>query len=183
MSGDEGRREIPDVSSLRDAIDLPAAERVAHEAFARAKEAARARGARPGQVPRRPLAPELSGARKGGRDPQLLGDALGTLLRQRGWVEEVKVGGVIGRWREVVGDEIADHCTPLTFEEGVLVIQADSTAWATQLTLLTPQILGRLTQDLGEGVVTSVAVDGPAGRSFRRGPRTVRGRGPRDTYG
>lgn len=172
-----------DVAAVRADLDLPPAERVAHEAFARAKDAARARGARPGQVPRRPLAPELSGARKGGRDPQLLGDALGNLLRQRGWVEEVKVGGVIGRWREVVGDEIADHCTPVTFEDGVLVIKADSTAWATQLGLLTPQILARLAHELGDGVVTTVSVEGPAGRSFRRGPRTVRGRGPRDTYG
>jgi len=28
------------------------------------------------------------------------------------------VGGVVGRWRELVGEEIADHCVPETFEAG-----------------------------------------------------------------
>lgn len=89
----------------------------------------------------------------------------------------------MGRWPEVVGPQIAEHCTPLTFEEGALVVQADSTAWATQLRLLLPQLERRLAEEVGEGVVTSIQVLGPGGPSWRKGKRSVRGRGPRDTYG
>jgi predicted nucleic acid-binding Zn ribbon protein len=108
---------------------------------------------------------------------------VGRLLREKGWTEEVSVGGVMGRWREVVGPEIADHCTPETFEDKVLVVRADSTAWATQLRLLVPTLRRRMAEEIGEGVVEEVTVLGPAGPGFRRGPRSVRGPGPRDTWG
>lgn len=106
-----------------------------------------------------------------------------SLRGQLGWNQPLSIGGVIGRWREVVGDQIADHCVPETFDEGALVVRADSTAWATQIRLLLPQLERRLVEEVGEGVVTSIQVLGPGGPSWRRGPRSVRGRGPRDTYG
>jgi len=166
-------------------VDLTPPAQVAREALNRARAAARAKGIRPGQPARRILAdpPPSSGARPGGRDPQTFGAVVQRLLHERGWVQDVSVGGVIGRWREVVGDQVADHCVPETFEDKVLVVRADSTAWATQVKLLTPRLLERLAQEVGEGVVETVTVLGPAGPSFRRGPKTVRGRGPRDTYG
>ncbi|MFJ4108334.1 DUF721 domain-containing protein [Oerskovia enterophila] len=166
-------------------VDLTPPAQVAREALNRARAAARAKGIRPGQPSRRILAdpPPSSGARPGGRDPQTFGAVVQRLLHERGWVQDVSVGGVIGRWREVVGDQVADHCMPETFEDKVLVVRADSTAWATQVKLLTPRLLERLAQEVGEGVVETVTVLGPAGPSFRRGPKTVRGRGPRDTYG
>lgn len=105
------------------------------------------------------------------------------LLQTRGWVEEVSVGGVIGRWREIVGDQVADHCVPETFEDKVLTVRTDSSAWATQVRLLVPRLLELLGSEVGQGVVTEVRVLGPAGRSFRRGPKSVKGRGPRDTWG
>src|SRR5690606_23184085 len=105
------------------------------------------------------------------RDPRLVSDVVARLLRDKGWHEEVSVGGVIGRWREVVGDQVADHCTPETFEDKVLVVRADSTAWATQVRLLVPTLMRRLDEEVGEGVVERVSVLGPAGPSFRRGRR------------
>ena len=62
-------------------------------------------------------------------------------------------------------------------------IDLSSTAWATQVRLLTPQLLERLAREVGEGVVETVTVLGPAGPSFRRGKKSVRGPGPRDTWG
>jgi predicted nucleic acid-binding Zn ribbon protein len=168
-----------------DKADIPPAE-VARAALNRAKAAARARGLRPGSPAKRsPLAePRVTGSGPSARDPQLLSDVVGRLLQAKGWREEVSVGGVIGRWREVVGDDIADHCTPETFEDKVLVVRASSTAWATQVRLLTPMLLRRLAEEIGDGVVDDVKVLGPAGPGFGRGPRSVRGgRGPRDTWG
>ncbi|WP_435737779.1 DciA family protein [Cellulosimicrobium sp. PMB13] len=166
-------------------VDLTPPAEVARQALNRAKAAARAKGLRPGQEPRRRILADspTSGARPSGRDPQLLSDVLAHLLRERDWVADVSVGGVIGRWRQVVGDQVADHCEPETFEDKVLVVRADSTAWATQVRLLVPRLLERLAQEVGEGVVESVTVLGPAGPSFRRGKRAVRGPGPRDTWG
>ncbi len=186
--GEDGEDEEPGRAQglpVGEVVDLTPPAQVAREALNRARAAARAKGIRPGQPSRRVLAdpPPSTGARPGGRDPQTFGAVVQRLLHERGWVQDVSVGGVVGRWREVVGDQVADHCEPETFEDKVLVVRADSTAWATQVRLLTPRLLERLAQEVGEGVVESVTVLGPTGPSFRRGPKSVRGRGPRDTYG
>lgn len=172
----------PDPRSLHERAGLSAPDQVARDALARARSAARARGLRPG-VPRKPLAEDGTDRAGRGRDPQLVGDVVAHLLRTRGWVQDVSVGGVVGRWREIVGDQVADHCAPETFEDKVLVVRADSSAWATQVRLLAPRLLDAVAREVGDGVVTEVRVLGPAGRSFRRGPRSVPGRGARDTWG
>lgn len=125
-----------------------------------------------------------SGARPDGRDPQPVAGSLGRLVTERGWDRPVAVGGVLGRWRQVVGDELDQHCRPERFEDGVLTVRADSSAWATQVRLLGPTVLRRLAEDLGEGVVDRLVVRGPSAPTWRAGPRVVSdGRGPRDTYG
>ena len=68
-----------------------------------------------------------------------------------------------------------------SFADGVLMIRAESTAWATQLRLLAPTLVGRLNAGRGRHG-HRVAVRGPARRAGRAA-RSVRGRGPRDTYG
>ncbi|HUX69774.1 MAG TPA: DciA family protein [Cellulomonadaceae bacterium] len=183
---DEGAAaHLDDGVPVGELIELTPPAEVARAALNRARAAAAARGIRPGQEPRRrtPLDPPRGSPGRDGRDPRLVGDSLASLLRDRGWVQDVSVGGVIGRWREVVGDEIADHCTPESFENGVLLVRTDSTAWAANLRVLTSQLLRRLADDVGEGVVREVSVVGPAGPGFSHGRRAVRGRGPRDTYG
>jgi predicted nucleic acid-binding Zn ribbon protein len=93
------------------------------------------------------------------------------LLHARGWQERAAVGGVFGKWPEIVGPQLAAHTTPGSFEEGELVVDADSPAWATQVRLLTPQLLRRLAEELGADTVTKVRVRGPSGFRAKRGPQ------------
>ncbi len=113
----------------------------------------------------------------------MLGDVFGNLVADRGWSSPVAVGSVLSRWGELVGADIALHCRPESFENTVVVVRCDSTAWATQLKLLTPVLLGRFEEALGPGIVTRLQIHGPSAPSWRKGPRVVKGRGPRDTYG
>ncbi|WP_370450148.1 DUF721 domain-containing protein [Micrococcus sp. HSID17227] len=118
------------------------------------------------------------------RDPATVSTVFGRLIRDRGWSTPVAVGSVLTRWAELVGPEIALHCRPESFEDSVVRVRTSSTAWATQLRLMSPVLLQRFDEALGPGVVTRIEVAGPQAPSWRRGPRTVRGgRGPRDTYG
>lgn len=126
----------------------------------------------------------VSGAHPDDRDPQLLESTLARLVADHGWELELRVHGVFGRWPELVGEDVAAHCTPESFTEGKLVVRTDSTAWATQLRLLAPTVVRRLNVELGHDTVTVIEVLGPHGPSWKKGPRSVRGgRGPRDTYG
>jgi len=126
----------------------------------------------------------VSGARPDDRDPQTIGNTLGRLVDDHGWDLSLRVHGVFGRWEEIVGADVAAHCTPETFTDGDLVVRTTSTAWATQLKLLAPTVVRRLNEELGHGTVTRIDVRGPHGPTWKKGPRSVRdGRGPRDTYG
>ena len=149
-------------------------------ALAQAKAASRAKGTAPG---RRKAAPLRSGSGADGRDPVLFGAAITRLVTDRGWQETTTAAGVLADWERVVGKEIADHCQPVSLVDGELVLVAESTAWATQLRLLSRTLLARVRESAGEGVAASVVVRGPAQPDWRRGPRRVQGRGPRDTYG
>jgi predicted nucleic acid-binding Zn ribbon protein len=100
-----------------------------------------------------------------------------------GWADPLAVHSVTGRWAEIVGETVAAHTEVISFRDGVVVVGCDSTSWATQMRMLVPALLERLASEIGPGVVTSVEVRGPQAPSWVRGPRRVRGRGPRDTYG
>jgi predicted nucleic acid-binding Zn ribbon protein len=104
-------------------------------------------------------------------------------VAERGWEETTTAAGVLANWDTLVGPEIADHCRPQSLTDGALVLVAESSAWATQLRLLTRTLAKRLAEQVGEGVVTSIVVRGPVQADWRKGPRRVQGRGPRDTYG
>ena len=133
---------------------------------------------------RRPTGSRVSGAHPDDRDPQLLDSTLGRLVADHGWDLDLRVHGVFGRWSELVGADVGQHCTPESYDEGRLVVRADSTAWATQLRLLAPALVRRLNEDLGHGTVTLIEVLGPHLPTWKKGRRSVRdGRGPRDTYG
>lgn len=156
------------------------------DALSRARAAARTRGLRPGIKPKRRFkdVPDGLGGRKSGRDPMLLGDELDAFVSERGWKVDVAVGAVIGRWSTIVGDEVAQHCHPVEFVDSVLTVRADSTAWATNLRLMSSTLMASLAREVGEGTVTQIKVVGPSAPSWSKGMRRVQdGRGPRDTYG
>jgi predicted nucleic acid-binding Zn ribbon protein len=64
-----------------------------------------------------------------------------------------------------------------------MVLRADSTAWATQMKLLLPNLEKRLEEQIGIGRLSEIKILGPAAPSWKHGLRSVPGRGPRDTYG
>lgn len=126
----------------------------------------------------------VSGARPDDRDPQMIESVVSRMVNDHGWDTSLRVHGVMARWPDIVGEEIADHTTPESYADGKLSVRTDSTAWATQLKLLAPTLVKRLNEELGHGTVLLIEVLGPHLPSWKKGPRGLRdGRGPRDTYG
>lgn len=116
-------------------------------------------------------------------DPQTLSAAIDDLVGEQGWQTHSAVTIMFGDWPAVVGEQVAEHVTPESFDDGVLVVRADSTAWATQVRLLLPDLHRAIDDIVGTGTVRSIRVLGPQAPSWVAGPRRVKGRGPRDTYG
>jgi predicted nucleic acid-binding Zn ribbon protein len=125
---------------------------------------------------------EWSGPGADDRDPQLLERSLSDLVSDLGWSDAATTGRLQSRWPEIVGSDVAAHSTVLRVSDGDLVLKADSTAWATQLTLLSDRLLDSIQRVVGESV-RSIRIEGPGAPRWRRGPLRVPGRGPRDTYG
>ncbi|MGZ8177704.1 DUF721 family protein [Williamsia sp. SKLECPSW1] len=161
---------------------------LARKALEDAREAAKAAGKAVGHgrssapSPRRGRR-RWSGARPDGRDPQPFGSAAGALARSRGWQPKLGEGQVFAAWDRIVGDDIAAHAQPTDLRDRVLSVTAESTAWATQLRLVQRDILAKIAAAVGRDVVVSLRITGPRAPSWRKGTRTVPGRGPRDTYG
>lgn len=124
-----------------------------------------------------------SGAGPDPRDPQPLAAVLAKLVKARGWQRPAAEARLFGMWEAVVGADLASHSRPVMLEDGVLTIEAESTAWATQLRLLTSKLLVRIAGEVGNNVVKKLNIHGPVAPSWAKGPKRVRGRGPRDTYG
>lgn len=140
----------------------------------------------PSKVPRRrarPVEQQRSGAHPDERDPQLLGTVLDQVVRERGWRRRIGLSNVLRRWPDLVGEANAEHSKPVTYDNGVLIVDCDSTAWATAMKYAASQLVARLNEALGERTVLRVEFRGPRAPSWKKGPRAVRGRGPRDTYG
>ena len=88
----------------------------------------------------------------------------------------------MARWSDIVGDEVAEHCSIETIDDHRLIVQCDSTAWFKQLQLLLPRLERTIAEAVGEGVVQQVILRPPASPSWKKGRLSVPGRGPRDTY-
>jgi predicted nucleic acid-binding Zn ribbon protein len=117
------------------------------------------------------------------RDPAPVGEAIDRLVVDQGWQDRSAVARLIADWPQIVGADIADHVEAVSFADGELTVQASSTAWATQVRLLLPNLHRAVDDQVGAGVVRRITVLGPQGPSWVAGPRRVKGRGPRDTYG
>ena len=161
--------------------------RAATRAFQRARSsgvssAGTFSGTSPGRASKGRSKPSGTRAEKSS-DPTLMSTALAEFLSHQGWEDDAARAGLFEHWREIVGEDVAEHVHVESWSDGQLVLRADSTAWATQVRLLTASLLERVRAALGPDVVESVQVKGPQAPSWRAGPRVVKGRGPRDTYG
>ncbi|MCL2091261.1 MAG: DciA family protein [Micrococcales bacterium] len=157
-------------------------EQVARTALARARRAARDRGLRPGMNGTR-AEPRPGTSGPDARDPQLVGATARALAADLGWDADLRAGTLAARWPQVVGPQVADHCEMVSLDAGLLTVRASSTAWKTELSLMTSALVARCDEALGVGAVVEVRVLGPAGPGFGRGRLRVVGRGPRDTWG
>lgn len=177
-----------ELSTTEDALAVPG------DMASGALESARSMAGRPGARGRGSFASRrrrnaakgggYSGARPDGRDPARLGDVVGKSLTELGWVAPLAEARLMSQWASVVGPEIASRCHPVSLTDGDLRITAESTAWATQLRLMAPQILARISRELPAGMVGKLLISGPSAPSWKHGPWSMRGgRGARDTYG
>jgi predicted nucleic acid-binding Zn ribbon protein len=118
-----------------------------------------------------------------GRDFIKAGDTLDGLMKSFRWEAQLAEAELFNKWAEIVGETNAANSQPETLTNGTLTVRCKSTAWATQLRLMQAQILEKVKEAYPDVEVSALKMLGPDAPSWKKGPRSVPGRGPRDTYG
>ena len=99
-------------------------------------------------------------------EPRPIGEALDALLRSlRGGPTRRELGGVFGSWDAAVGAAVAAHVQPVRLDSGVLVVEVDDPAWATQVRVLHDELLRRV---VGASGVSLERIEVRVGRPDRR---------------
>lgn len=159
---------------------------LASRVLARARQAARSLPTTSSTSTTTRREPTYSSAAPDDRDPSRMADAIVSLVTERGWQAATAIGRIWGEWASLVGPTLAEHVKPEAFDRdsGRLTLRADSTAWATQVRMLSTQLRKRLQSEIPGGIVSDITVLGPDVAPRQRGRLRVKGgRGPRDTYG
>ena len=77
-------------------------------------------------------------------DPVPISQSLDSIMKSLRGTDRLQVGGLFGKWDLAVGDQIAAHVRPVKLDNGTLLVEADSSTWATQVKLLADTIIARL---------------------------------------
>ena len=87
---------------------------------------------------------------RGGK-PVRVGDALGRWLKSSGLGRRVELAAAVERWASAVGPQIAAVTrAELVNAQGTLWVRVASSAWANELSLMTPRILAQLNRDVSQ---------------------------------
>jgi predicted nucleic acid-binding Zn ribbon protein len=118
-----------------------------------------------------------------GRDPITASSTIDSLMEDFRWQSQMEEAELFVKWPEIVGELNAKNTQPENLANGKLTVRCKSTAWATELRLMQNQILEKISSSFPELEIKSISFLGPDAPSWKKGPRSVPGRGPRDTYG
>lgn len=105
------------------------------------------------------------------QDPQPIGEALDAAARRLGSPGVGVLGAIFAHWEDLVGPEVASHACPYRLRAGVLVIEVDQPAWATQLRYLSGDLVRRLGEVAGPDGVREVQIRVSGERARREGAR------------
>ena len=93
-----------------------------------------------------------------GPGPRPVGESLDRLTASLGAPRAAVLAELFDSWPSLVGEAVAAHARPQSLHHGILVVVVDDPVWVTQLRWLEADLLARLADAVGAGVVTEVRI-------------------------
>ena len=89
--------------------------------------------------------------------PSRIADLLPAWFERAGIGERIAQAGVVAEWPALVGERIAAaaHAEAVR-DDGVLLVNVTTAAWAQELSLMTPQIIARVNAGRGGGRINGI---------------------------
>jgi predicted nucleic acid-binding Zn ribbon protein len=78
------------------------------------------------------------------------------ILGKKAWKGQLQEAEIKLRWPEIVGPEIAARTQPKKLYKNKLEVHCDHDVWRSELQFLKPEILKRIAEIEGEGVVKEI---------------------------
>ncbi|MGH7569367.1 MAG: DciA family protein [Gemmatimonadales bacterium] len=95
-------------------------------------------------------------SRRAGR-PQSVGEALQSYLAKSGLARRLGQAQVVPDWPRLVGAQIAAVTQPESVApDGTLFVRVATSAWMTELQLMTPEIMARINAGRGTGRISTI---------------------------
>jgi hypothetical protein len=77
-------------------------------------------------------------------------EVLSGLLDRHGIARELREHRILARWRDIVGDTLAERTWPDGLERGILWVRVKNSSWLHQLSFLRDDLVARLARELGD---------------------------------
>ena len=89
-----------------------------------------------------------------------VGQILARVMKGLGLEDKLRERELIENWPNIVGPEIARFSQALRVRGGVLYLKVDSPAWGQELHFLKPQLLERVNESCGPGLIKDIRLSG-----------------------
>jgi predicted nucleic acid-binding Zn ribbon protein len=89
--------------------------------------------------------------------PAHVADLLTRVFRSAGIEKRMAQARVLAEWPEMVGERVAAVAAAESVrDDGILLVDVKTSAWAQELSLMTPQIIARVNAGRGAGRITGI---------------------------
>ena len=90
--------------------------------------------------------------------PTAVGEVAAGLAQRRDWHRRLEGSRIHHVWTQIAGEAVADHVRPVRLLGGVLVLEAESGGWASQVRYLIPSLIERANEALGDRLVEQIKI-------------------------
>ena len=91
-------------------------------------------------------------------DPVSIGDVVDSLMAQEVFSRGMPVAELAAKWPQIVGERLAGETSPLSLEDGVLVVGVSNGPWGAQAKFLHAEILRKADEKLGGNKVRTLRI-------------------------
>lgn len=93
---------------------------------------------------------------RGRGEPKTVGEVIDSIVTRLGIRRRLKQAQVVERWDAIVGERIARETKPERVAGNTLFVAASSPVWAQELEFLKREILAKIRDEMGKGVVADI---------------------------
>lgn len=91
-------------------------------------------------------------------EPDNIADLLKSYIKNKDLAKKINHHRLFSHWAAIVGNDIARHARPKMLRNKILFIDAENPVWATELGMMSQEIIEKINNFLADEVVTELRI-------------------------